>query len=421
MFFMSLAQGLLLILGKHHPGTLLTLYSSLCAYKLIKYFLLCPLNLPSLATFAVTTELHCKSRMCSVVWHCHSHLRGAYLNALVSVQFWGMQDGCVYLWTLPMFHCNGWSFTWGIAAMAGTNIIIRNVETKAIFESIVEHSVTHLCGAPVVLNMMASAQPCDKKPLPGRIDVLTGGAPPPPSVLARMEEQGFSVIHSYGLTETYGPALVCAWKPEWNVFPLESRMRLKSRQGVAHMGLQAADILDPTTMRPVQRDGKSLGEIMLRGSTVMKGYFRDEEATRVAFEGGWFHTGDIGVMHPDGYIEIKDRSKDIIISGGENISSIEIESLLFKHPDVMEAAVVARPDKQWGETPCAFVTLQESSKAVTSESIIAYCRKVLPRYYVPKTVVFCDLPKTSTGKVQKFVLRERAKALDTPNNTSSRL
>lgn len=342
------------------------------------------------------------------------HHRGAYLCPLVVVQAWGMEDGSVYLWTLPMFHCNGWCFVWGMAAVAGTNVIIRNVEAKAIYDSIVEHKVTHLCGAPVVLNTIANAGPHERKPLPGRVSTITGGAPPPPSVISSMEEKGFSVTHSYGLTETYGPALVCTWKPVWDRLPAHERARIKARQGVAHMGLQGADVLDVTTMQPVARDGTTIGEIMIRGSTVMKGYFRDEEATRKAFEGGWFHTGDLGVIHPDGYIEVKDRSKDIIISGGENISSIEIESVLFKHPDIMEAAVVARPDKQWGECPCAFVTLQESAKGVTADAIIAYCRQNLPRYYVPKTIVFCDLPKTSTGKVQKFKLRERAKALSQP-------
>lgn len=310
-----------------------------------------------------------------------------------------------------MFHCNGWGFLWGMAAVAGTNVIIRNVEVKAIYDSIVKHKVTHLCGAPVVLNMIASAGPHERKPLPGRVSALTGGAPPPPSVISSMEEKGFSVIHSYGLTETYGPALICTWKPEWDRLPAHERARIKARQGVAHMGLQGADVLDPSTMQPVARDAKTIGEIMIRGTTVMKGYFRDEEASRKAFEGGWFHTGDLGVIHPDGYIEVKDRSKDIIISGGENISSIEIEAVLFKHPEILEAAVVARPDKHWGESPCAFVTLRESAKGVTADTIITYCRNNLPRYYVPKTIVYCDLPKTSTGKVQKFKLRELAKAL----------
>ena len=349
------------------------------------------------------------------MWSC---FRGAYLNTLISVQFWGMKDGSVYLWTLPMFHCNGWSFPWGVAAVAGTNVIIRSVDCKVIYDALVKHRVTHLCGAPVVLNTIANARPHEKKPLPGRVDVLTGGAPPPPSVLSSMEEQGFSITHSYGLTETYGPALVCSWKSQWDQLPPASRALLKARQGVMHVGLQSAEVINPTTMQPVHRDGKTIGEIMIKGSTVMKGYFKDEEATRLAFEGGWFHTGDLGVMHPDGYIEVKDRSKDIIISGGENISSIEIESVLFKHPDILEAAVVARLDEKWGETPCAFVTLRESAKDVTSGSIIAYCQKNLPRFYVPKTVVFSDLPKTSTGKVKKFVLREKANALNSNSSKS---
>ncbi|CAM6043279.1 unnamed protein product [Sphagnum compactum] len=349
------------------------------------------------------------------------HHRGAYLNALVSVLFWGMKEGPVYLWTLPMFHCNGWTFTWGVAAMAGTNIIMRNMETKTVYDLIAKHRVTHLCGAPVVLNTITSAGSREKKKLPGRVHVLTGGAPPPPSVLSKMEGEGFDVMHSYGLTETYGPALVCSWKPEWNTLPLEARARLKARQGVIHLALQEADVLDPTTMMPVQRDGSTIGEVMLKGSTVMKGYLKDEEATRAAFKGGWFHTGDLGIIHPDGYIQIKDRSKDIIISGGENISSIEVESVLFKHPDILEAAVVARPDDHWGETPCAFVTLKDSASNVSAESIIAYCRKHLPRFYVPRTVIFSELPKTSTGKVQKVVLRERASALNTPLKSASKL
>lgn len=337
------------------------------------------------------------------------HHRGAYLCPLITVQWWHMPPHSVYLWTLPMFHCNGWGFTWGIAAISGTNVILRAVEPKSIFDAISRHKVTHLCGAPVVLNTIANAP--HSLPNNHKVSVITGGASPPPSVLSSMEEKGFDVTHSYGSTETYGPALVCTWKPEFEKFPREERARIKARQGVAHVGLQEVDVLD-SRMVPVARDGKQIGEIMVRGSTVMKGYFRDEEATRQAFEGGWFHTGDLGVIHPDNYIEVKDRSKDIIISGGENISSIEIESILFKHPSIMEAAVVARPHPEWGESPIAFVTLRESSAGnITSEEIIAYCRKNLPRYYVPKTIVFCELPKTSTGKVQKFKLREQAKAL----------
>lgn len=347
------------------------------------------------------------------------HHRGAYLAPLITVQFWGMQDESVYLWTLPMFHCNGWTFIWGMAAIAGTNVIIRNVEAKAIYDSIVKHKVTHLCGAPVVFNTIANAPPQDKKKLPGRVFTITGGAPPPPSVLSNMESMGFTVLHSYGLTETYGPALVCVWKPEWNGLSAEERARIKARQGVATVGLQGLDVLDPDTMKAVPRDAKTIGEIMIRGHTVMKGYFKDEDATRKAFEGGWYHTGDLGVMHPDGYVEVKDRSKDIIISGGENISSIEVESVLFKHPQIMEAAVVARPDKHWGESPCAFVTLREGAMGVNADTIVAYCREHLPKFYVPKTIVFCELPKTTTGKVQKFKLREMAKAL--PQSVASKL
>lgn len=307
-----------------------------------------------------------------------------------------------------MFHCNGWGFIWGMALVVGTNIILRNVETKAIYDAIVKYKVTHLCGAPIVLNMIANASPQDKKPLPNVVHTYTGGAPPPPSILTSMESQGFTVLHSYGLTETYGPALVCTWKPEWDALAPELRAKIKARQGVQHIGLQSVDVLDPATMTPVSRDGKTIGEIMARGSTIMKGYLKDEDATRAAFAGGWFHTGDLGVIHPDGYMEVKDRSKDIIISGGENISSIEIESVLFQHPGVLEAAVVARPDPQWGESPCAFVTLREGAR-VSADDLVAYCRKCLPRFYVPKRIVFGALPKTSTGKVLKFKLREIAK------------
>lgn len=345
------------------------------------------------------------------------HHRGAYLTSLIQAQFWGVGDEAVYLWTLPMFHCNGWGFIWGMALVAGISIILRNVDTKAIYNAIVQHRVTHLCGAPIVLNMIANASPQDKQPLPHVVATYTGGAPPPPSVLSNMESQGFTVLHSYGLTETFGPALVCTWKPEWDHLDPDLRAKIKARQGVQHIGLQSVDVLDPITMRPVPRDGKTMGEIMARGSTIMKGYFKDEDATRKAFEGGWFHTGDLGVIHPDGYMEVKDRSKDIIISGGENISSIEIESVLFQHPEVLEAAVVARPDAQWGESPCAFVTLRHGAH-VSGEEIVAYCRKSLPRFYVPKTVVFGVLPKTSTGKVEKFKLREMVKGLNSVKNAS---
>ncbi|GAA0183058.1 ligase [Lithospermum erythrorhizon] len=339
----------------------------------------------------------------------YSH-RGAYLNSLSAVLLNEMTSMPVYLWTVPMFHCNGWSMTWGVAAQGGTNVCVRNVTAKGIFDSIVEQRVTYMSGAPTVLNMIINAPEADKKPLPGKVAVMTGGAPPPPHVIFKMEQLGFLVTHSYGLTETYGPGTICSWKPEWNSLPPDARAKLRARQGVTHIGMEEVDVKYPTTMKSVPSDGKTLGEVMFRGNTVMNGYFRDIKATEEVFKGGWLHSGDLGVMHPDGYIELKDRSKDIIISGGENISTIEVESVIFTHPSVLEAAVVARPDDHWGETPCAFVKLKDGCEASASD-IIQYCRDRLPHYMAPRTVVFDDLPKTSTGKTQKFVLREKAKAL----------
>lgn len=345
----------------------------------------------------------------------YSH-RGAYLNALASILMCGMISMPVYLWTVPLFHCNGWCFAWAMAAQGGTNVCLRNVTAEAIFDTIAMHKVTHLSGAPTVLNIIANAQPHERKPLHKIVEVVTGGAPPPSQILSTMDKFGFNVTHSYGLTETYGPASVCVWKPKWDSLSKEEQARLKARQGVPHLGLDGIDVKNPKTMESVQRDGKILGEVMIRGNTVMNGYFKDTEATTAAFDGGWFHTGDLGVMHPDGYIELKDRSKDIIISGGENVSTIEVESILYSHPEILEAAVVGRPDNYWGETACAFVKLKETKQA-TPESIIAFCRERLPHYMAPRTVIFGELPKTSTGKVQKNVLREKAKAL---GSTSSR-
>lgn len=345
----------------------------------------------------------------------YSH-RGAYLNALASILMCGMISMPVYLWTVPLFHCNGWCFAWAMAAQGGTNVCLRNVTAEAIFDTIAMHKVTHLSGAPTVLNIIANAQPHERKPLHKIVEVVTGGAPPPSQILSTMDKLGFNVTHSYGLTETYGPASVCVWKPKWDSLSKEEQARLKARQGVPHLGLDGIDVKNPKTMESVQRDGKILGEVMMRGNTVMNGYFKDTEATTAAFDGGWFHTGDLGVMHPDGYIELKDRSKDIIISGGENVSTIEVESILYSHPEILEAAVVGRPDNYWGETACAFVKLKETKQA-TPESIIAFCRERLPHYMAPRTVIFGELPKTSTGKVQKNVLREKAKAL---GSTSSR-
>ncbi|KAJ0568646.1 putative AMP-dependent synthetase/ligase, AMP-binding, AMP-binding enzyme domain-containing protein [Helianthus annuus] len=339
----------------------------------------------------------------------YSH-RGAYLNSLAAVLLNEMPSMSVYLWTVPMFHCNGWCLTWAVAAQGGTNVCLRAVTAKGIFESISRHNVTHMSGAPTVLNMIINAPAGEKLPLPGKVSVMTGGAPPPSQVVFSMEQMGFNVCHSYGLTETYGPGTICTWKPEWNSLPLETRAKIKSRQGVNHLGIEEVDVKDPVTMKSVPWDAKTIGEVMFRGNTVMNGYLNDRKATEEAFKGGWFRSGDLGVRHSDGYIELKDRSKDIIISGGENISTIEVESVLFRHPAVLEAAVVGRPDDHWGETPCAFVKLKEGYE-VNRDELIAYCRKKLPHYMAPRTVVFGELPKTSTGKTQKFLLREKTKAM----------
>ena len=336
------------------------------------------------------------------------HHRGAYLNALGNVLVWGMREHPVYLWTLPMFHCNGWCFPWTITAMAGTHVCLRRVETAAIYEAIAREGVTHLCGAPVVMNMLLNAGPGLKRSLDRRIEMMTAGAPPPAAVIEGMEALGFHITHVYGLTEVYGPAVVCAWHDEWDDLPAAERARLKARQGVTYPVLEELTVADPVTLAPVPADGATMGEVVMRGNIVMKGYLKNPRATEEAFAGGWFHSGDLGVLHPDGYIELKDRSKDIIISGGENISTIEVEDVLYRHPAVLEAAVVARPDPMWGETPCAFVALKPEA-AATADDIIAFCRDHLARFKVPRTVLFGPLPKTSTGKIQKFVLRERAK------------
>ncbi|GFP78977.1 probable acyl-activating enzyme 1 peroxisomal [Phtheirospermum japonicum] len=339
----------------------------------------------------------------------YSH-RGAYLNSLATALFNEMLSMPVYLWTVPMFHCNGWCFTWAVAAQGGTNICLRNVTAKGIFNAISANKVSHMGGAPTVLNMIVNAPAAERQPLPRKVAVLTGGAPPPPAVLFGMEKLGFDVTHSYGLTETYGPATVCAWKPEWNSLPPDKRAKIKARQGLQHLGLEEVDVKDPVTMRSVAPDAKAMGEVMFRGNTVMSGYLKDAGATRDAFRSGWFRSGDLGVKHDDGYIELKDRSKDVIISGGENISTIEVEAVIFGHPGVLEAAVVGKPDEHWGETPCAFVKLKDGCD-VSAEDIIKYCRDRLPHYMAPRSVVFEDLPKTSTGKTQKFVLRQRVKAM----------
>ncbi|CAB3658674.1 MAG: acyl-CoA synthetase [Achromobacter sp.] len=344
------------------------------------------------------------------------HHRGAYLNATGNVLACGMPPHAVYLWTLPMFHCNGWCFPWTLAALAGTSVCLRRVEPAAIFEAIRRHQVGFFCAAPVVLNMLVNAPADVRHRATHRVQAMTGGAAPPAAIIEAMEQLGIGVTHLYGLTETYGPSISCAWHEEWDDLPLAERAALKARIGVRKLNVEAVQVMD-AAMRPVPADGVTLGEIMLRGNTLMKGYLRNPDATAEAFAGGWFHSGDLAVVHPDGYIEIKDRAKDIIISGGENISTVEIESVLYRHPDVLEAAVVARPDAVWGETPCAFVTLKEGASR-SADELIAYCREHLARFKTPRTVVFGALPKTSTGKIQKFVLREQAAALadrDPPN------
>ncbi len=339
------------------------------------------------------------------------HHRGAYLNAMGNVLTWAMPHHPVYLWTLPMFHCNGWCFPWTIAAMAGTNVCLRMIAAKTIYDAMADDGVTHLCGAPIIMGMLCNAAPDQKRDVPRGIKMMTAGAAPPAAVIEKMETLGFDITHVYGLTEVYGPVTICAWHDAWNDLPLEEKARLKARQGVRYATLEGLMVADPTTLEPVPADGATMGEIFMRGNTVMKGYLKNPKATDEAFQGGWFHTGDLGVMHPDGYIELKDRSKDIIISGGENISTIEVEGVLYRHPAVLEAAVVARPDEKWGETPCAFVTLRDGVDA-TEDDIIQWCRQHLAHFKCPRTVVFAPLPKTSTGKIQKFALRAQAKALD---------
>jgi fatty-acyl-CoA synthase len=338
------------------------------------------------------------------------HHRGAYLNALGNAVTWAMPHFPVYLWTLPMFHCNGWCFPWTITALAGTHVCLRRVTARGIWDALADHGVTHLCGAPVVMQTILGATNDERRPFSQPVRMMTAAAPPPAAVLERMAAIGIDVTHVYGLTEVYGPAMVCAWNPDWDALPLAEQARLKSRQGVTYTVQEAATVADPETLIPVPADGRTVGEVLMRGNIAMKGYLKDVVATARAFAGGWFHTGDLGVLHADGYIELKDRSKDIVISGGENISTIEVESVLYRHPAVLEAAVVARPDEKWGESPCAFVTLRPGMTA-TAEEIVAFCRANLAGFKCPRTVVFGELPKTSTGKVQKFVLRERARTL----------
>ena len=339
------------------------------------------------------------------------HHRGAYLNALGNALTFGLTPRSVYLWTLPMFHCSGWTYTWAVTAAGATHVCLRKVDPALIFPAIERHRVTHLCGAPIVLNMLVHAPAEVKRRFEHRVEVATGGAAPPSAIIEAMESMGFHVTHLYGLTESYGPATLCAWQDEWSDLDLKARSLLMARQGVRYATLEGMQVADPQTHEAVPRDGATLGEVMLRGNTIMKGYLRNERATAEAFREGWYHTGDLAVWHPDGYIEVKDRSKDIIISGGENISSLEVEECLYRHPQVMEAAVVARPDEKWGETPCAFVVLKPDAKPTSAGDIVAWCRGHLAAFKVPKTVVFGELPKTSTGKIQKFVLREKARNL----------
>jgi len=337
------------------------------------------------------------------------HTRGAYLLATGNVLAWEMPHRPVYLWTLPMFHCNGWCFPWTITMLGGTHVCLRKVTAKNIYNSVAEHHVTHLCGAPIVMNMISNAPKEEQQELPHRVEIMTAAAPPPPTVIAQMEEAGFNVTHVYGLTEVYGPAVVCEWQEAWTEKDKTTQAQLKGRQGVRYHVLEGLTVANPETLEPVPADGETMGEVLMQGNIVMKGYFKNPEATAQAFAGGWFHSGDIGVLHPDGYIELKDRSKDIIISGGENISSVEIENVLYQHEDILEAAVVARPDKKWGEVPCAFVSLKTGC-SLNEQEVRKFCRTKLSLFKIPKYVVFCELPpKTSTGKIRKSVLREQAK------------
>ena len=338
------------------------------------------------------------------------HHRGSYLMSMGSVSAWNMPNRLTYLYTVPMFHCNGWGYPWTLAMLHARVILIRNIIVKDIFNLIDEYEVTHFGGAPIVLNMIANAPKEDQKALKNKIYVMTAGAPPPSSILQKMGSLGFEVMHVYGLTETYGHVTHCAWNENWNTLPEEQRSERKSHQGVRYPHTEVVAVLNPDTLEPVPTDGVTMGEIMIRGNTVMKGYYKNEKATQAAMKSGWFHSGDLAVIHPNGYIQVKDRSKDIIISGGENISSVEIENIIIKHPAVSLAAVVARPDKKWGETPCAFIELIEGQQ-VSEDELKTFCREQLAGFKMPKTFVFQSLPKTSTGKIQKFELRELVKTL----------
>ncbi len=339
-----------------------------------------------------------------------SHHRGAYLLAQGNAITTSMQKHAVYLWTLPMFHCNGWCFPWTLSAIIGTHVCLRQVRAEPIWAALADEGVTHLCGAPIVMSLMISVPEDQKRELDRTVQFFTAAAPPPEKLLADMKTAGFDVTHLYGLTETYGPAVVNDWHRDWNTLPADQQAMLKSRQGVRYLPLEGLTVLDPDTMAPVPHDGKTMGEVMFRGNVVMKGYFRNPEATQKAFSGGWFHSGDLGVVHPDGYIQLKDRSKDIIISGGENISSIEVEEVLYRHPAVSVAAVVAMPHEKWGETPCAFIELAEG-QTLDGEALRSWCREHLAPYKVPGQFVFTPIPRTSTGKIQKFLMRDQARQM----------
>ena len=370
---------------------------------------------PEAAPHAVTDEW----QACSLLYTsgttgdpkgCVYHHRGAYLNALGNLMTMELGRTSRYLWTLPMFHCDGWTFTWAVTAAMATHVCLRRVDPVEVFRLIGEEDVTHMCGAPIVLNLLTATPEGHRRRASAPVRVMTGGAAPPSAVIEAMEGLGFEVVHAYGLTETYGPSLVCLEQDDWPELALEERSARIARQGVGYPTLEAATVLERDAARPVASDGETLGELAVRGNTVMKGYLKNPEATERAMGDGWFRTGDLGVMHPDGYIEVRDRAKDIVITGGENVSTLEVEEALYRHPAVLEAAVVARPDEKWGETPCAFVTLRDGASATEAE-LVAFCRERVAGFKVPRTVVFAELPKTSTGKIQKFELRERAKAL----------
>jgi fatty-acyl-CoA synthase len=338
------------------------------------------------------------------------HHRGTFLESVGNIMAWPLPPRPVYLWTLPMFHCNGWCFTWAVTAMGGTHVCLRRVDPAQVFQLIARHRVTHMCGAPTVLAMLIQAPPEQRSRFDHVVEIQTGGSSPPAKVIRAMNELGFNVTHIYGLTEVQGPSTLCAWQEAWDAVPVEERAAKLARQGVPYPVVDGQMVADPETLAPVPADGRTVGEVLLRGNTVMLGYLKDKAATEAAFGGGWFHTGDLAVQHPDGYIEIKDRAKDIIISGGENISSIEVEIALNRHPAVLMSAVVARPDEKWGETPCAFVQLRPGAEA-TAEELTRFCRDNLPHFAVPRTIVFGPLPTTATGKIQKYTLRERARGL----------